>query len=548
MSPLNRGSPLGSRILPAGARPLPPPRFGGRPAIPQRIPLPPRMPSPPRMRRMPPMNPMFGPVDPRQRIPPPPPPPLSQSSRPVSGSGGGGISRLNGVPPLFPGGPRARGHLAPIAPPMGPRGPFMRPWPRRMLPPQMMPPMRPMRYNTGNASLKGKPTRNAKKINNRAVPPNPADEETENQGDENCASSNDKKSYYCEVCDRDFPSKDTLSEHKSTHRVCGIDGCTFSAHPMLVEKHISMQHRTGLYQRMKDLSIPENLEKWLMERKKRYPTEANINLRKAEELEKLQRGEIIKQNSNVHIRTNKTVNVRQKKRRPRKRYGCENNNYVHIDELYRGLRPFPGTSVLQEGNKVCIDEEGNKVCIDEEGNKVCIDEEVGLHEETDLYAKITGNISDEDDIPQTSTTLEATNLPAISLPILPILVANYESESDDEAPAEVPVKRMKIEELQQDKITKNTIDEEISDIQKCENDKLKSDKLNNESQKTVVKYQNEQKDEMNRILIDNKNNKFLRRYHNKLLEKLLSRSIQHERNLICQCIKYIIDNNFFDLN
>lgn len=75
-------------------------------------------------------------------------------------------------------------------------------------------------------------------------------------------------------------------------------------------------------------------------------------------------------------------------------------------------------------------QEGNKVCINEEGNKVCIDEEVDLHEETDLYAKITGNISDEDDIPQTSTTLESTNLPAISSPILPILVANYESESN----------------------------------------------------------------------------------------------------------------------
>ncbi|XP_029664598.1 nuclear fragile X mental retardation-interacting protein 1 [Formica exsecta] len=536
MSPLNRGSPVGSRILPAGARPLPPPRFGGRPAItgmPQRIPLPPRMPSPPRMRRMPPLNRMFSLSDPRHRIPLPPPPP--QPPRPVSG--GGGMSRLNGVPPLFPGGPRARGHLAPIAPPiapsMGPRGPFMRPWPRRMLPPQMMPPMRPMRYNTNNGTLKGKPIRNAKKMNNRAAHPSPADEETENQGDENCVSSNDEKSYYCEVCDRDFPSKDTLSEHKSTHRVCGIDGCTFSAHPMLVEKHISMQHRTGLYQRMKDLSIPENLEKWLMERKKRYPTEANINLRKAEELEKLQRGEIIKQNFNIQTRTNRTANVRQKKRRPRKRYAYENNNnYVHTDKLYRGLRPFPGISVLQE-----------------EDNKACIDEEVDLHEETNLYEKITGNISDEDDVPQTSTTLEPTNLPVISSSILPILVANYESEeSDDEGPEEVPVKRMKIEELQDDKTTKNTIHEEISDIQKCENDKLKSDKLNNESQKTVAKYQDEQKHEMNRTLIDNKNNIFLRRYRNKLLEKLLSRSIQHERNLICQCVKYIIDNNFFDLN
>jgi len=50
--------------------------------------------------------------------------------------------------------------------------------------------------------------------------------------------------------------------------LCGIDDCTFSAHPLLVEKHISMQHRTGLYQRMKNLSTPEDIEKWIMERKK----------------------------------------------------------------------------------------------------------------------------------------------------------------------------------------------------------------------------------------------------------------------------------------
>ncbi|XP_072747431.1 FMR1-interacting protein NUFIP1 isoform X1 [Anoplolepis gracilipes] len=522
MSPLNRGPPLGSRILPVGGRPLPPPRFGGRPAMPQRIPLPPQMSSPPRMRRMPPMSPMFGPGDPRQRIPPPPLPP-----QPGSRPGGGGISRLNGVPPLFPGGPRTRGHMGPIVPPMGPRGPLMRPWPRRMggLPPQMMPPMRPMRYNTGNGSLKGKPIRNAKKINNRAA--HLANEETQNQEDENCASSDDEKSHYCEVCDRDFPSNDALSEHKSTHRVCGIDGCTFSAHPMLVEKHINMQHRTGLYERMKDLSIPENLEKWITERKKKYPTEANINLRKAEELEKLQRGEVIKQNSYVQTRTKKTVNVRQKKRRVRKRYPYGNNNCADTDELYRGLRPFPGTRVLQE-----------------EDNKTCLDEEVCLDKQTDLCEKITDNISDEDDGPEAPITLKPTNLSANSSSMLPILVADYESEGDDEGPEEEPIKRIKIEKLQDNKITKNAVHEEMSDIQEC---KKENDKSNNKSGKTIAKFQDKQKHEINRV-IDRKNNNFLYRYHNKLLEKLLSRSIQHERNLICQCVKYIIENNFFDLN
>lgn len=107
------------------------------------------------------------------------------------------------------------------------------------------------------------------------------------------------------------------------------------------------------------------------------------------------------------------------------------------------------------------------------------------------------------------------------------------------------VKRIKIEEFQ-DKIIKNTeeIHEEISDIQKCENE---SDKLNNKSGKTIAKYQDKCKHEMNQRVINNKNN-YLHKYYDKLLEKLLSRSIQHERNLICQCVKYIIENNFFNSN
>ncbi|XP_029174879.1 LOW QUALITY PROTEIN: nuclear fragile X mental retardation-interacting protein 1-like [Nylanderia fulva] len=582
MSPLNRGPPLGTRNLPAGARPLPPPRFGGPgrpPNMSQRgISLPP--PPPPMRRMIMPMGPMIGPDDPRRRRPPPLPQP------PRQGSGGGCMSRLNSVPPLFPGGPRPRAHprpLAPIAPPMMPRGPPMLQGPLMSWPRRIPPPMRhPVRYNMGNGNVKSKPSRNAKKFNNRgesdlikkpwmtdeirheiqkktrlylrakkikkntvewqefrdtrnkvtrmirdakneylAKHPeqdHPDEEETQNQEGENCVSPDDERSHYCEVCDKDFSSKDTLLEHQSTHMTCGIDGCTFSAHPLLVEKHISMQHRTGLYQRMKDLS--EDLEKWIMERKKRYPTKVNINLRKAEELEKLQRGEIIKRNSNVknvHTRMKKMENMRQKKRKPRKRYAYENNNDIQTDTLYRGLCPFPGISVLEDDDKACLDEQ------------------------TDLCEEII-DISDEDDIPQTSMTLESTNTPTISL--LSNLVADYESEDNDEGPEEVPVKRIKIEELQ-DKI-KNTDQEEISDIQKCENE---NDKLNNNKPgKTVVKYQDQQKHEKHQRVIDNKNNNYLYRYHDKLLEKLLSRSIQHERNLICQCVKYIIENNFFDSN
>lgn len=148
---------MGPRVPPAGMRRLPPPRFSNRltsPGMPMR-PLPPPLP---------PMS-MFGPGGHRQRLPPPPPPPLPL--RPGAGS-----SRLNGMLPLYPGGPRSRG-MAPIAPPVGPRGsgaphgPLMRPWPRRMPPPHIMPPMRP-RF-TGNGNIKGKGTVNIKKINKMEV-------------------------------------------------------------------------------------------------------------------------------------------------------------------------------------------------------------------------------------------------------------------------------------------------------------------------------------------------------------------------------------------
>lgn len=149
MSPLNRGPLLGHRAPPAGVRPLPPPRFGGRL-------VPPGMPMAPPM-----INPVFG-ISMRQRLPLP----LRLT----------GVSRPNGLLPLFPG-PRARGMALAIMPPMRPRGsgvlrgPVMarRIPPLQMMPPQMplIPPMtRPMRprFATGNGNAKGKTINTTKKV------------------------------------------------------------------------------------------------------------------------------------------------------------------------------------------------------------------------------------------------------------------------------------------------------------------------------------------------------------------------------------------------
>ncbi|XP_033329082.1 FMR1-interacting protein NUFIP1 isoform X2 [Megalopta genalis] len=563
MSPLNRGPLLGPRVPPAGIRPPPPPRFGGRLPPPG---LPPRMPPPP-------MSPVFGPM--RQRLPPPPRP--------------GGVSRPSGPMPLF--GPRVRG-MAPMVPPMGlraagPRGPPMRPWSRRGLPPQILPHMRP-RFSIGNGNAKGKALNNMKKelelkkpwmtdeirseiqkknklyakskknkdakeweefkdLRNKvtrmireakndylAKHPEqahlyPSDEEPYDQRDENYTSSEECESYYCELCDRDFSSEDDLVEHKKQHRVCGIAGCTFSAHPLLVEKHITMQHNSGLYDRMKNLTSPEDIDKWITERKKKYPTKANIELRKAEEIEKVQRGEIIKQKANfTQQKKQKSLRFQNRKRKmPRTttQMWCDN---VQEEKLYRGLKEFPGTLSLRKTELQEEDEFDHRIVDDE------CDKSVNF-------------ISDEEGTPV--LLIE----PVITASSLSTLVADYGSASDgSEPPEEVPIKRAKVEDdIEKDEVQNiseivNNV-KENKDVEQCSN--ITSQESSNTKDTTISQHKHKERNKLNQYSKDTEQRRIVEKkqpYTSQLLERLLSRSIQHERNLICQCIKYIVDNNFFD--
>ncbi|XP_012146701.1 FMR1-interacting protein NUFIP1 [Megachile rotundata] len=563
MSPLNRGPLLGPRVPPAGIRPPPPPRFGGRLPPPG---LPPRMPPPP-------INPVFGPI--RQRLPPPPRP--------------GGVSRPSGPMPLF--GPRVRA-MAPMIPPLGlrgagPRGPLMRPWHRRALPPQILSHMRP-RYSIGNGNAKGKASNNVKKVNKLeelelkkpwmtdeirseiqkknklyakakknkdakeweefkdlrnkvtrmirdakndylAKHPEqahlyPSDEEPYDQRDINDISSEDDESFYCEICDKEFSSEDALSEHNAEHKLCGIDGCTFSAHPLLVEKHITMQHSSGLYQRIKNLSTPEDIEKWIMERKKRYPTKVNVELRKAEELEKVQRGEVIKESQEITKKDNKKKKMARSRKRKRtiQKQSSENHN-IQQREIYRGLPEFCGTLNLRNTD-LQVESQTNEII-------------ENVNEENINY------ISDEEEIPALSAQPVA---PTFSLPNL---VANYESSSEESnGPLEVPIKREKLNDsISQENDIKETKNEINHNTQLCTNTQECSD-LKLPVAKNF-KPKDKQNTELNRRLKNKEQKRKITKqqpYTSQLLQKLLSRSIQHERNLICQCVKYIVNNNFFD--
>jgi len=71
-------------------------------------------------------------------------------------------------------------------------------------------------------------------------------------------------SYQEEVCDEDSLPED-VSNYKSTH-TCGVDGCTYTANFLLIEKHLRTEHNKNLFPENKKVS--SSLIKWIMERRR----------------------------------------------------------------------------------------------------------------------------------------------------------------------------------------------------------------------------------------------------------------------------------------
>lgn len=282
---------------------------------------------------------------------------------------------------------------------------------------------------------------------------------------------------------------------------------------------------------MKNLSTPEDIKNWLIERKKKYPTKANIELHKAKELEKIQRGEVIKeQKRDVRKQRRKKSNAHGRKRVLQKR---SDHKLVDVTqeakEAYRGLLAFSGTISLREVNSPKKEDIDDTIIADTEREDI-------------------NHISDEEDIPI-----------ARSGPVLPnscvlSLVANYESDSEEsEGPEEVPIKKVKVVDDEQKTIKEEVIENAVVNATQLHTNIQDSSNSQSSIQITTsntdLKCKNKKSTEFSRSLKENyqqtiRNRKAPRR--SQLLQKLLSRSIQHERNLICQCVKYIVENNFFD--
>lgn len=380
-------------------------------------------------------------------------------------------------------------------------------------------------------------------------------------------TSRANRDFWCEPCDRDFQSITFLQEHKAEHQKCGIDGCKYEGHELMVTKHIQMQHSSGLFDKIKNLSTPEDIQKWREERKKRYPTKENVELRQQAQTEKSSRGERLEEpknrfgsksdrrtgsggtQSNRQDDKSKIKPQRKRKRCTKKKSTLPNNLEAAkvadasaeglVNQGSSTLQRFKGTGCMEDyrpAKKIPIVQNALSSLLGMYASGDDTDyesDETGTNEPEVLLEISSGTAVNTNESPlqdkiNSDIHIDNNSLIPSEIDDTPREVGNkllIPSEIDDK-PSEIPVDRVDnvITSPETTKIIANHTTK--GSKQKKETDAINRRKFR---QPTVLdlskKYRNQ----------------------NTMLEKLLQKEIRHERNVLLQCVRYVVKNKFFGL-
>ncbi|XP_054915153.1 nuclear fragile X mental retardation-interacting protein 1 [Poeciliopsis prolifica] len=314
-------------------------------------------------------------------------------------------------------------------------------------------------------------------------------------------------SHFCDTCDRGFKNRQKYDEHVFQHVKCSVPDCNFMAHEKLVAIHWKNSHAPGA-KRIK-LDTPEEIAKWREERRKNYPTVENIERKRRVMEVREQTGGVLETTQFGRMRGSGRGRGRGRGRG----WGWGN----------RGPLPSNGTAAETPRPFNHLSKVGDPL-------------------------GVLANTDQDSDKEETGTA-GLVVAPKQMSSALGSLLANYGSMSEsDEEPEDVPILRAK-EVVQENEALLNKMTP-TSDYSRC------SEQVENPGETRTVPQPasgpgmwNERRGRGGgrRGRRGQRRRDMPQSCRATLLEMLLAPDIRHERNVLLQCVRYVVRNHFFGL-
>nr|XP_019561437.2 nuclear fragile X mental retardation-interacting protein 1 [Aedes albopictus] len=354
---------------------------------------------------------------------------------------------------------------------------------------------------------------------------------------------------WCEGCDVNCKTEEELRRHLSQHRACEVEGCKYVGHPRVMKRHWRLAHdEEKLKERalMESKEGPEDVEKWRKERRMRYPSKANVLRRMQEQEERFKRGERIEEdksrfpNKKQWEPSQRKDNVKDSRSTRRKRRGHKKVEEIaetvgsesDSDDDVKTRIKFKGTAELKDYKEK---QKNSLSLLCAYGSDSDESSEEESAEESTVVVENSDSASQELETTVSTETFASTESHLSEGEIV-------DSDSENELAEE--------KEHVPEQSTIGAVKDNVGEINP-ENDEAETKKRHRTHRKRRADgSEGGPSDQSKTPRIDKPLLDYSKLCHarkNTLLEKLLEPEIRHERNVLLQCVRFVVQNNFFGI-